>query len=130
MLSNKTTITTEKSDKNLLKGKQNDVELVVVVVVTSMNEVHKMCLWGLLKPFESRETLNEEKRVLGWCVRVLVCVLSRGLICLMLCNLWRLFPPVCVSFNSLLIDRSIDVNKFGFYRTHIHLPNFFMDFSF
>lgn len=39
MLSNKTTITTEKSDKNLLKGKQNELELVVVVA-TSMNEVH------------------------------------------------------------------------------------------
>lgn len=36
MLSNKIT---EKSDKNLLKGKQNELELVVVVA-TSMNEVH------------------------------------------------------------------------------------------
>lgn len=81
MLSNKTTITTEKSDKNLLKGKQNELELVVVVVATSMNEVHKMCLWGLLKPLESSENDDKKKR------EYLFGVLSHGLICLMLCNL-------------------------------------------
>lgn len=53
-------------------------------------------------------------------------VLSHGLICLMLCNLWRWFSPV-----SLLIDRSIDVNMFGFYIVHNSFTEyFFMDTSF